>query len=242
MDHKTIADALAAKARELAYGGKLVQADVTLIDELATSLLSRFVTVVPTTPAPPIPAGTDLLTTRAALEVVEHEALVLEAYKDSEDVWTWGIGVTAKSGHDPLQYKDQPSTVEHVLEVYLWLLRRVYVPDVLEAFAGFALSEAQFAAALSFHYNTGAILKTDWVGMVKRGQLAAARTFLETHYLNGGDLKSRRLAEAKLFFDGVWQGDGKAVVWPVAKPSYRPDWNHPRSVDIRADMDKAIAA
>lgn len=242
MDRKTIADGIATRARELAYGGKLTSADVVHIDALATSLFSRFPAAAPSTPAPAPVARADLLTARVAIELVEHEAIVLESYLDSAGVWTWGIGVTAKAGYDVMQHKDRPSTVEHVLEVYLGLLHRVYVPQVVRAFAGFTLNEAQFAAALSFAYNTGAIERTDWVSLVKAGRLAAARTFLETHYLNGGDLADRRAAEANLFFDGVWAGDGNVVMWPVAKPSYRPDWSHPRLIDIRADMDKAIAA
>lgn len=181
------------------------------------------------------------LTVRVGCELVGHEAIVLEWYKDSKGVGTWGIGVTSRSGHSVERYKDNPQSIEKVLEIYVWLLRTKYIPDVIKAFGSFNLSEAQFAAALSFHYNTGAILKTDWVGLVLRGLFPAAREFLETHYLNGGDLKERREAEAALFFDGVWKGDGTTTVWPVKKPSYTPDWAHGKKVDIRADMTKALS-
>lgn len=191
---------------------------------------------VPTTDAGAV------LTPRVACELVGHEAIVLEWYKDSEGIGTWGIGVTNRSGHNVDRYKDNPQTVEKVLEIYAWLLRTVYIPDVLAAFDGFNISEAQFAAALSFHYNTGAILKTTWVSLFRGGRGAAARDFLETHYLNGGDLEERRKAEAALFFDGKWTSDGTTTIWPVKKPSYSPDWAHGRKVDIRADVEKALAA
>lgn len=198
----------------------------------------------PTPGAPPVAAinPADPLTSRVAVELVGHESIVLEDYKDSEGIWTWGIGVTNRSGHSIDGYKDHPQSVEHVIAVYIWLLRHRYIPDVLSEFAGRALTEAQFAAALSFHYNTGAIRQTSWVDLWLAGRTTDARKFLESHYLNGGALTSRRAAEAALFFDGKWSQDGKATIWPVLKPSYTPDWHHPQRVDITAAVAAALAA
>ncbi len=182
------------------------------------------------------------LTARAALELVGHEAIVLEWYKDSVGVGTWGVGVTNNSGHNVDRYKDNPSTVEHALEIYVWLLRNRYLPDVVRAFAGFDLSETQLAAALSFHYNTGRILTTDWVSLFCQGKRHAAEDFLKTHYLNNGTLQGRRNDEAALFFEGKWAYSGKATIYPVLKPSYQPDFRHPQHVDISEAMSQAIAA
>lgn len=248
-----IADSLATHSRALAYKGQLNDTNVQHVNALAVSLVAAYPLAVPTpviAPAPtsgvvaPLPAKlqADPLTSRGAIEIIGHESIVLEWYKDSEGVGTWGIGVTNRSGHNVDRYKDNPSTVERAIEVYIWLLRNRYMPDVLEEFAGFHLSEAQFHAALSFHYNTGAIKKTSWTDAWKAGHVAEARTFLENHYLNGGDLKTRREDEARLFFDGTWTGNGMATVWPVKKPAYTPDWAHPKRVDIRADVAVALAA
>jgi lysozyme len=173
-----------------------------------------------------------------------HEAIVLEAYYDNAKprVLTWGIGVTSRSGHKIEGYKDNPQTVEKVLEVYVWLLKNQYLPDVMKAFKGLPLNENQLSAALSFHYNTGAILKTEWVGMVLAGNPAAARQFMTTHYLNGGDLLKRRKLEAALFFDGTWTTDGKATVLGVSKPSYTPDWKSARTVDIIPALTNIMGA
>lgn len=187
--------------------------------------------------------STDALTARGALELVGYEAIVLEWYKDSVGVGTWGVGVTNNSGHNVDRYKDAPSTVEHALEVFVWLLRNRYMPDVVHAFEGHSLSEAQFAAALSFHYNTGRILTTDWVALFKQGKLHAAEDFLRSHYLNSGTLTARRAGEAALFFNGTWMhGDGMVTIYPVLKPSYQPDFRHPKHVNIAADMAAAVAA
>jgi len=183
-----------------------------------------------------------LLTLRTAVELIGHEAIVREWYKDSVGVGTWGVGVTNASGHEVDRYKDAPTSIKRVLDVYIWLLREVYIPPVLKAFADFDLNEHQFAAAVSFHYNTGRIHNTAWVGMVKKGQRAAARQFLTTHYLNKGTLQSRRNAEAALFFDGKWEHeDGMVSVFPVRKPSYQPNFSAGVRVDIRKDMAEAMA-
>lgn len=188
--------------------------------------------------APAYTAGE--ITERVALELIGHEAIVREAYKDSERVWTWGIGVTNASGHQVHpRYKDNPQTIARCIEIYVWLCRTKYGPEVVKAFAGHPLTEAQFAAALSFHYNTGAIQRTDLVGLIKTGKMVEARKFWTTHYLNGGDLQKRRNAEAALFFDGKWSSDGKATVYEVNKPSYAPRWSSAKRVDIQADL-KAV--
>lgn len=210
--------------------------------------------IVPDAPVPPSPSSTlgigfttapipveqIKISARMAAEIVGHEAIVLEWYLDSERVGTWGIGVTNASGHNVDRYKDNPQTVERVLEVYLWLLENNYAPDVRKEFAGCKLTEAEFTAALSFHYNTGAILRTEWTDLAKAGKRKAARDFLESHYLNGGDLAERRKKEAALFFDGAWSGDGKTTVWPVKKPSYRPDWGKGKRIDILTPLQALL--
>lgn len=193
-------------------------------------------------PPPPVPdRPDDRLTYRTALELIDHEAMVLEAYKDSKGIWTWGIGVTDKSGHRVERYRDNPQTVEHVLAVYIWLLRTRYMPDVLKAFDGLTLSETQFAAALSFHYNTGAILRAGWVDRFKAGDLDGARAaFME--WRKPPEIIARRQKECDLFFDGKWSHDQFVTLYPVSKPSYIPEWRGARKVDVSADLGRALAA
>lgn len=181
----------------------------------------------------------DPLTARVALELVGHEAIVLEWYKDSVGVGTWGIGVTDRSGHDVDRYRDNPQTIRKCLEVYVWLLREKYIPAVARAFAGFALTEEQFAAALSFHYNTGAIERADWVKHWRGGNLDAARVaFL--NYRKPPEIIPRRTKERDLFFDGKWSNDGKALVLPVRKPSYQPDFRRGQRVDITTELEELL--
>ena len=181
------------------------------------------------------------ITVTIALELLGHEAIVQEAYKDSVGVWTWGVGVTSASGHDVDRYKDAPQTIQRCLEVYAWLLRERYAPAVRKAFEGHPLTEAQFGAALSFHYNTGAIGRAGWVRSFRAGNLAEAKAKI-MEWRQPASIVGRRTKERDLFFDGHWSSDGKATVFPVRKPSYAPDFGKGQRVDVRADLLKALAA
>jgi len=185
------------------------------------------------------------ITSRIAMELIGHEAIVREWYLDNAKPprGTWSIGITNASGHKVDRYKDNPQPITRCLEVFVWLLRSKYLPEVLRAFGGRELTETELGAALSWHWNTGAILTTSWVKLWLAGSVKSARAFMKTHYLNNGALTPRREAEAALFFDGIWSVTGTiATVWPVKKPSYTPDWAHPQRVDIGADLTKALVA
>lgn len=172
------------------------------------------------------------ITLNVALEIVGHEAIVQEAYLDSGNVWTWSVGITNASGHTVYpRYKDNPQPIEKCLEVYLWLLRERYAPAVLKAFAGHQLTEYQFAAALSFHYNTGAIGRADWVKLFLDGADASRERFMD--WRRPPSIIPRREKERNLFFDGEWSNDGHATVFPVRKPGYHPDFSHPQRIDVR---------
>jgi lysozyme len=196
----------------------------------------------PVASPPPLdlpPAPSDGLTARGAAELVGHEAIVCEAYLDSEGVWTWGIGVTDASGHTVERYIDHPAPIGECLAVFVWLLREKYLPAVEQAFAGFTLTEAQLSAALSFHYNTGAILHASWVSLWKSSHIDMARSsFMDWN--RPASIVGRRQAECNLFFDGKWSSDGKATVFPVLKPSYRPNFAAGTRVDVLTPLKALI--
>lgn len=172
------------------------------------------------------------ITPRIALELIVHEGIVTEAYKDSVGVWTWSVGVTDASGHTVFpRYKDRPQPLEHCIGVYLWLLREKYLPPVLAAFGPHDPTEAELGAALSFHWNTGAIARASWIARFVAGDVAGARKAM-LDWARPASLLQRRRKEQALFFDGTWSSDGAALVYGVAKPSYRPAGG--KRVDVRA--------
>ncbi|MFA6219611.1 MAG: hypothetical protein WC692_07500 [Erythrobacter sp.] len=183
---------------------------------------------------------TALLTEKTLLEIAEHEGLVLEAYLDSVGVWTWGFGVTDASGHKVGRYRKSRSTIERAVEVFEWLLRTKYLPEVQRAFRGRELTEAQLAAALSFHWNTGAIGEADWV----RSVLAGERRTAWLQFMNWSkprEIIARRKAERDLFFEGRWSGDGVVVIYEEVDPSGRTRWASARQIDIRDEVRAALA-
>lgn len=186
-----------------------------------------------------------LLSERILLEVAEHEGLVLEAYKCSAGVLTWGFGVTNASGHRVERYDTQNggerSTIERAVEVYEWLLRDKYLPQVLRAFRGRELTEAQTAAALSFHWNTGAIGSADWV----KSFLAGNRERAWSEFMNWSrprEIIDRRKAERALFFDGRWSQDGVVLIYDRVNPREprNPVWSSAREIDIRDEVRAAL--
>lgn len=189
----------------------------------------------------PAPVSTAYeVTERVALEILHHEAIVREAYKDSVGVWTWGVGVTSASGHHVERYKDDPQPLEKVLEIFVWLLKTKYGPDVKAAFGGRDLTEAEFAASLSFHYNTGAIKTADWVESWLAGQVDKARAEI-MNWRKPASIAGRRTAERDLFFSGVWSQDGLTTEYQVSKPSYSPKWSSARKVDVRPALKAVLA-
>ncbi|WP_086733776.1 lysozyme [Erythrobacter colymbi] len=181
-----------------------------------------------------------LLSEKTLLEIAEHEGLVLESYLDSVGVWTWGFGVTDKSGHKVGRYRKNRSTIERAVEVFEWLLRDKYLPEVLRAFKGRTLTEAQLAAALSFHWNTGAIGRADWVKSFLKGQREQA--WIEFLYWSKPrEIITRRKAERDLFFDGRWSGDGVVLMYEEVRPNGTIRWSSARQIDIRDEVRAALA-
>lgn len=178
------------------------------------------------------------ITYDVALEVTSHEAIVFEAYKDSVDTWTWSAGVTNATGHDVKRYIGKPQTMEHCLRVYIWALQK-YANDVNRVFAGHPLSEAQFAAALSFHYNTGAIHKATWVKLFKAGNIKSARNAIMA-WRKPPEIIKRREKERDLFFDGKWSNDGRANVYTKVKPGGQIVWSSVKRLNIETDLRKAM--
>lgn len=161
------------------------------------------------------------LTPRIVGELLQHEGLAREAYRDSVGVWTWSVGITDASGHKVARYRDNPQSIERCLEVFVWLLTTRYLPLVDVAFGAYEPSEHQLAAALSFHYNTGAIARATWLKRYLDGNAEAARAAI-LEWRRPPEILPRRRRERDLFFDAKWSGDGKVAVYEVAKPAYRP--------------------
>lgn len=193
------------------------------------------------TELPPVthPSG---LTVRGHMELIAHEAIVLEAYKDSVGVWTWGVGVTNASGHKVHpRYLRKPQTLTRVLEVYEWLIRTKYLPEVRAAFHPMTLNEHQLAAAVSFHWNTGAISRASWVRSFRNGNIQQAKLEF-MNWSKPREIIRRREAERDLFFDGKWSTQGtRARVIHRVHANGNPVWSSAVMTDIGAELADVLA-
>lgn len=193
--------------------------------------------------AAPYDPNRPALTARIAAELIAHEGIVRESYRDSVGIWTWSVGLTDASGHRVGRYRDNPQPLSRCLEIYLWVLENRYLPAVLAAFGPIAPAEHELGAALSFHWNTGAIGRAEWMRLLRDGDRAGARAAMMA-WCRPASLTSRRRAEQALFFEGHWAGDGTALVYEVAKPSYRPTaaQRQPVTEILRALLGESEAA
>lgn len=146
-------------------------------------------------------------TSAKGLDVLEHEeGVVLKAYRDVVGVWTIGAGLTAASG----VVKPKPGmtiTRDQATSLLQTALRQNYEPGVIRAMP--TARQHEFDAAVSFHFNTGAIAKATWV---RKWRAKAAPVVIRNGMLawnkGGGKvlpgLTRRRATEAAMLLDAVY--------------------------------------
>lgn len=175
-----------------------------------------------------------------AMEIASHEAIIRQAYRDSVGVWTWSVGLTNASGHNVERYIGKPQPLQHCLAIYVWALNN-YADDVREAFSGHRLSKEQFAGALSFHWNTGAIKRASWVRKWKAGDVRGAKkAFMD--WRKPPEIVPRRRRECELFFSGHWHGDGKMTEFTRLTRRSTPDWSSARRIDVSGELRVILSA
>lgn len=173
-----------------------------------------------------------------AMEVASHEALIRQTYKDSVGVLTWCVGMTNATGHTVERYIGKPASVQHCMNIYAWALDN-YAAGVRRAFKGHKLTKAQFAAALSFHWNTGKIESASWVKLWKAGDIAGARKAI-MNWVTPKEIKGRREKERHLFFDGKWSNDGRMTEYTRLTAKMTPVWSSARKIDVTAELRAAF--
>jgi lysozyme len=160
-----------------------------------------------------------MLTTsdRGIVALMVHEGIVPGPYLDSVNVWTYGVGHTAAAG--PPVPADMPRGMPDDLDAELRRVFDVFRADVpkYEAEVRRAIkvpvSQAEFDAAVSFHYNTGGIARATWVRHLNAGNRAEAAKAMMA-WNKPKEVIKRREAERDLFLHGTY-ADGTIPVWGV---------------------------
>lgn len=175
-----------------------------------------------------------------------HEAVVPVAYYDSVGVLTCYVGHTAAAGRPlptsvPMAMPDTPEALDAALRVALQVFDadlEVYAEGVRRALRGMLVTQAQFDAAVDFHFNTGKIASAEWVKSWRRGDLAkAAREIM--NFSKPKEIIERRKASQRLFRDGVY-ATGKINVWGT-NGAGRISWKKPLRQLTPNDIRKIMA-
>jgi len=158
-------------------------------------------------------------TSESGIEMLEaEEGVVLKAYRCPAGRWTIGAGLTAASG--VVVPKAGMTITREVARTLLQrALRDGYEPAVSKAMP--ATRQHEFDAAVSFHFNTGAIGRATWV---KRWRARAAKADIRAGLLmwnkGGGKvlpgLTARREREAELLLDARYPAHANARPQPPA--------------------------
>lgn len=164
------------------------------------------------------------------IEIASHEAIVPYPYLDSVRVWTWGIGHTHFAGapYPEKMPKGVASSLEDVFEQFKKDMER-FAQGVNRAIK-VPVSQHEWDAALSFHFNTGGIGRAKWVKSLNRGhRRTAARQIM--NWTRPREIIGRRRKEQSLFRDGTYTSGGWATVYKANK-SGRVLWRTGKRVNL----------
>lgn len=152
---------------------------------------------------------------RGLIALIGFEGVVLGPYRDSKGVWTYGIGHTALAGRPfPRNMKrgtrkDTDAALRDIFALFRSDVER-YEADVRRALT-VDVRQHEFDAAVSFHYNTGAIGRAAWVRSLNSGRRAQAATGF-MNWSRPPEIIGRRKAERLMFQQAVYP-DAVINVW-----------------------------
>ena len=168
------------------------------------------------------------LSKKGAMELIGHEAIVQTRYLDSVKVPTIGVGHTKAAGApDPNTFSGTMS----LPDVFALFVKDVqkYVDAVNKAVTG-PVTQTEFDALVSFHFNTGRIATASLTKSINAGdKKKAAAEFL--NFSKPASIIGRRKKEQKLFAEGVYSNNGKATIFP-ADTNGKVLFNKGKSVDL----------
>jgi len=175
------------------------------------------------------------LSKQGAMELIGHEAIVQTRYRDTKNIWTIGVGHTKAAGDpDPAAYTE----VMPLKEVFKLFQKDMqnYVDDVNAALK-VPVSQTEFDALVSFHFNTGGINKASLVKSINAGdKKTAAKQFL--NWKKPPEVMGRRKKERKLFAEGTYSNGGKAKL-VRADANGKLQWKKAKTIDLAKELDKA---
>lgn len=169
---------------------------------------------------------------KGVIALIGHEGIVPGPYLDSVKVLTYGVGHTAAAGSpDPARMApgmpdDLDAELVRVFDVFRRDLEK-YEAAVARAIT-VPVEQHEFDAAVSFHFNTGAIHRASWVKSLNAGDRSKATAQI-MNWTKPREIIPRRQSEQELFATGKYPAQG-VTVWAVT-PDKRVEWVPARRLD-----------
>lgn len=161
------------------------------------------------------------------MALISHEGIVQSRYRDSKNVWTIGVGHTKAAGGLNPETFTGTLTVKEVMDLLEKDLAK-YEADVNRALK-VNVTQHQFDALVSFHYNTGAIARATLTKTLNAGdKKKAADQFM--NWQKPPEIKGRRTAEMNLFKSGIYPPP-VAMMYP-ASASGVVQWKQGKKVNL----------
>lgn len=154
---------------------------------------------------------------RGIVALAMHEGIVPGPYLDSVGVWTYGIGHTSSAG--PPVPKAMPRGMPDDLDSELVWVFEVFRKDLEKFEEGVRraikvpIKQHEFDAAVSFHFNTGAIARASWVKKLNAGDRKGAVKAI-MNWRKPPEITERRRDEQMLFQTGQYP-EGPVTIWRV---------------------------
>lgn len=160
-------------------------------------------------------------------EIAEHEGVVLGPYRDSQGIWTYGVGHTAAAGGlnpekmpkvDTRNYSSSQVQEELLRAVRVFALDLKSYENRVNRAITRPLKQHQFDALVSFDFNTGGIFRANLTRDINAG-VFDGRGFMG--WLKPKEIIKRRKAEQHLFLTGDYDGNGSRIPVYDALPDGR---------------------
>lgn len=182
---------------------------------------------------------------KGVIALMAHEGIVPGPYFDDVGVLTYGVGHTAAAGEPFPKHMaagmpdDLDAELIRVFSVFRKDLEK-YEAEVRRAIK-VEVSQHEFDAAVSFHFNTGGIGRASWVKSLNDGDRARAGAFI-MNWTKPESIIPRRQAEQNLFRNGVYP-ETPITVWGVTKDK-RVVWKPQRRLhpDVALSLWRGAAA
>ncbi|WP_406735902.1 lysozyme [Thioclava sp. GXIMD4215] len=166
---------------------------------------------------------------KGIVALIGHEGIVPGPYFDSVGILTAYVGHTkAAGGFDPANLAaGMPADLDATLREAFHVFREDLAKFETEVARAIKVPVAQheFDAAVSFHFNTGAIARADWVNKLNAADRVGAAAAI-MNWSKPVEIIGRRRAEQTLFRTGaypddpvtVWKvGTNRRVIWTPAR-------------------------